>query len=203
MTPDFGHEHVTATSLSLIERVKQRDQDAWQRFVQLYGPLIYGWCRKSGLQAEDAADVLQDVCRSLSAGGIDTFRRTSQRNGAFRGWLRTVTLNRIRDFCRARAGQPEAVGGSAVEHIAQVVDQNAELSDEEITSENTAIVRRALDLIRPDFSEQIWRAFWLVAIEGKATDETADQLKVTAAAVRQANYRVRRRLRDELAEFLR
>ena len=43
----------TQTSLSLMERLRQFpwNTEAWERFVELYRPKIYGWCRAWGLQA--------------------------------------------------------------------------------------------------------------------------------------------------------
>src|SRR5436309_658081 len=46
-----------STSTSLLARLRARDRDAWSRLAKLYGPLVYGWCRRRGLRAEDAADV--------------------------------------------------------------------------------------------------------------------------------------------------
>ena len=71
-----------ATSYTLLEQVRQQDQAAWFRLTELYGPLIYHWCRQSGLQAEDSADILQEVFRSLVT-HIGGFER-SKANGSFR-----------------------------------------------------------------------------------------------------------------------
>lgn len=97
-TPD------TASS-SLLAKVKLRDQDAWTRFCQIYGPLVYGWARKVGLQDSDAADVGQEVFRTAAA-RIDTFRRDRSRAGV-RSWLWTITRNKVGDHLR-RLAKPEA-----------------------------------------------------------------------------------------------
>jgi RNA polymerase sigma-70 factor (ECF subfamily) len=57
-----------ATSTSLIRRVKDRDDEAWERLLDLYVPLVYSWCRRSGMQTEDAADVVQEVFRAVLRG---------------------------------------------------------------------------------------------------------------------------------------
>src|SRR5581483_11963710 len=62
------------TSLSLLARVRGREADAWYRFVHLYSPLVYRWCRQAGLQQADAADVGQEVFRAV-AQRIGEFRR--------------------------------------------------------------------------------------------------------------------------------
>jgi RNA polymerase sigma-70 factor (ECF subfamily) len=47
------------TSPTLLQRLRTPGPaDAWARFVQLYSPLIYYWSRRTGLQEQDAADLV-------------------------------------------------------------------------------------------------------------------------------------------------
>ena len=51
-----------STSVSLLRRLRQPDQEAaWQRFVDLYAPLVFHWGRNQGLNATDASDLVQDI----------------------------------------------------------------------------------------------------------------------------------------------
>ena len=94
---------VNATSPSLLARVQANQPGSWERLVDLYAPLVYHWCRRSALSPEDAADVFQEVFRSV-AEHIAGFRR--DRAGAtFRGWLRTITRNKINDHFRRSQGR--------------------------------------------------------------------------------------------------
>src|SRR5215831_19516115 len=55
------------TRVTLLARIKDgRDTDAWREFVQLYGPVVYRFARNRGLQDADAADLMQDVLRSVA-----------------------------------------------------------------------------------------------------------------------------------------
>ena len=55
------------TRPSLLIRIRNAgDREAWQQFVDLYAPLIYGLARKRGLQDADAADVTQEVFRAVA-----------------------------------------------------------------------------------------------------------------------------------------
>jgi RNA polymerase sigma-70 factor (ECF subfamily) len=48
-----------STASNLVEQVKANEATAWRRLAALYTPLVYSWARRAGLQAEDAADVVQ------------------------------------------------------------------------------------------------------------------------------------------------
>src|SRR5215207_5403568 len=96
-----------ATSPSLLLRVQSDQPGAWERLVDLYAPLVYHWCRRARLGPEDTADVFQEVFRAV-ARTIATFHR-DRTGDTFRGWLRTITRNKIRDHFRRLEEQPRAV----------------------------------------------------------------------------------------------
>jgi RNA polymerase sigma-70 factor (ECF subfamily) len=85
-----------STSSSLLERAKSRDPDAWRWLAEFYGPLVYNWARAAGLQPSDAADVAQEVFRSVSVKLADF--RHDRTHDSFRGWLWTITRNKVRDY---------------------------------------------------------------------------------------------------------
>ena len=62
------------------------------------------------------------------------------------------------------------------------------------------MVGRALDLIKNEFEERTWRAFWLTAVGDRVPNEVALELGMSAGAVRVAKSRVLRRLREELGD---
>jgi RNA polymerase sigma-70 factor (ECF subfamily) len=191
----------TTTSRSLLERVKADDAAAWERLVGLYAPLVLHWCRRWGLRDEDAADVFQEVFQAVAT-HIGGFHR--ERPGdTFRGWLHTITHNKVRDHHRRRGREPEGVGGTdALSRLAQV-PAPAE-PDEDAADHNRAerdLFRRALELIRSEFAERTWQAFWRTAVDGRATQDVAAELAMTPGAVRVAKSRVLQRLREEMGDL--
>jgi RNA polymerase sigma-70 factor, ECF subfamily len=191
-----GSSLPSSTSSSLLARLRAQDRDAWLRLAKLYGPLVYSWCRRRGLQADDAADIVQEVFRAV-AGHIQAFAHGP--GCTFRGWLWTITRNKTLDHHRGAQRRPEAIGGSdAQERMLQI----PEALDESEPGSSTAgnLVRRALDMIRPDFEEKSWQAFWRVMMEGQTPAEAARSLGISVNAVYIAKSRVLRRLRDELGE---
>ena len=63
-----------ATSPSLLVRAQGNQPGAWERLVDLYAPLVYHWCARCNLGAEDRADVFQEVFRAVAV-HLAGFRR--------------------------------------------------------------------------------------------------------------------------------
>ena len=186
-----------STSSSLIRRVKARDTGAWQRLVQLYTPMVYGWARRGGLNDSDAADVSQEVFQTLVA-KIDQFQR-DQTGTSFRGWLWKITQNQVRLHFRKRTNEPDGVGGTdAAMQFQQLPDFFESAEEPSAEAARTQLVHRTLRLIRNDFSQQVWDLFWRQAVEGESAADIASELEIPAKNIRQAKYRVLCRLREEL-----
>ena len=191
-----------STSLSLLKRVRRFETDAWVRLSALYGPVVYGWCRRAGLQSNDAADAVQEVFRSVFQ-GISQFRGTdeSQHGGSFRGWLWAVTRNHLLLCFRRNQHIPHAVGGTDAQvRFTQQPDPTPSLDESEPDVEGTRrrLLHRAMDLVRADFNDATWTAFTRITLQGHAIQDVASELGLTMNAVRQAKFRVLRRLREEL-----
>jgi RNA polymerase sigma-70 factor, ECF subfamily len=188
------------TRLSLLERARLQDQLAWTELVDLYSPLIVRWCNRSRLSHESTADIIQDVFASV-ARSLDTYHANGS-DGAFRGWLWTITRNKLHDAARRNQLRMAPTGGSsALAKLNEVVEAVEFLSDEPSLAEDIqSLARRALKLIEPSFAAQTWQAFWRSVIDGVATDVVATELGVTPAAVRQSRSRILRRLREQLGD---
>jgi RNA polymerase sigma-70 factor (ECF subfamily) len=182
------------TPVSLLERLRRPgEQAAWDRFVELYTPLLYHWARQLEPQEADAADLVQDVFLVLLR-ELPAF--TYQPQKRFRGWLRTVLVNKGRER-RRRLALP-AGGESDLADVA-VPDETAALEEEEY---RRYLVQRALQLMQADFQPATWRACWEYVVEGRPAREVAAELGLTVNAVHLARARVLRRLRQELEGLL-
>ena len=187
-----------STSPSLIVQVKGDDPDAWRRLAYIYTPLVYGWIRKAGISEEDASDLVQEVFVRVST-AIDRFEHNS-----FRGWLLTITQNEIRGWYRQqKKNVADAAGGSvALENIqnAPQMDESSidEIGDDE--ADSLGLVRRAAETIEGDFEKKTWQAFWRSTVDGHDTSAIASDLSMTPQAIRQAKFRVLKRLRETLGD---
>jgi RNA polymerase sigma-70 factor, ECF subfamily len=187
-----------ATSRSLLERVKADDESAWETLVTLYGPLVYRWIRRWDLPEHEAADVFQDVFGAL-AKHIAGFRKENA-GDTFRGWLRRITDNKVRDHFRTLGRQPGGEGGTEAQlRLASLPEQVSREGDSSGSEhEQAGLLRAAVELIRGEFETPTWQAFWLTAVEAKSPVEVAGELGMSAGAVRVAKSRVLKRLREEL-----
>src|SRR5947207_13531671 len=150
----------SGTSSSLIDRVKSDDAGAWDRLVALYAPLLYHWCRRWKLQEEDLADVFQEVFKTLVV-HISSFRRERQ-NDTFRGWLWTITRNKVLDHFRQRSHDAGGGGSEAGARLSQVpAPEAAGEPDPEEEAAMRGLFLRGLDLIRNEFEARTGKAFWL------------------------------------------
>jgi RNA polymerase sigma-70 factor (ECF subfamily) len=192
------------TSASLLHKVQARDPDAWNRLVRLYSPLVFHWCRRAGLNAEDSADILQTVFLGVAT-RVGDFRRETA-NDSFRGWLRTICRYKIADHFRAAANRPEAVGGStAHQNLMQFAEDGDTATDADgadPSDDRGRLLTAALEIVRGDFAPTTWEAFRLYAVQGKPATEVAATLGVSLDTVYQAKARVLRRLRDEFEQLL-
>jgi RNA polymerase sigma-70 factor (ECF subfamily) len=187
------------TSLSLLERARAQDATAWQKLATLYRPLVYYWCQRGGAGPEDAHDVVQEVLLAV-AGGLQQFQREG--TGSFRAWVRGITRHKLLDHHRRQQRQPAAAAGGtdALLRVQELPDPASGSEDE--SAEVGGLYRRALDLIRSEFEERTWLAFWNTAVENRDTATVAAELGMSAVAVRIAKSRVLGRLREEAAGLI-
>jgi RNA polymerase sigma-70 factor (ECF subfamily) len=188
------------TRPSLLVRLRDsRDGAAWQEFVDLYAPLVYSWARRKGLQDADAADVTQEVFRSM-AGAVAKLEYDASR-GAFRGWLFTVTRNKIRDFLASRQARERGSGATTMMQFLEARPEDVEENAWEVEYQQR-VFAWAAERVRGQFEEHTWQAFWLAAVERKSGEEVAKVLGVSVGAVYVAKNRVLNRLRQEVQEML-
>jgi RNA polymerase sigma-70 factor, ECF subfamily len=194
-----------STSRSLLERLKSDQTHAWEELVSLYAPLVYCWCRKSPVVEQEIPDIVQNVFQSVST-SIHKFRK-DRAGDTFRGWLRTITRNKIADFYRRQDRIPSASGGTDAHlrmmNVPEAAFENDDSNqDPEIRAAEHALFHRALELLRKDFEPKTWQAFWRVVVDERTPNEVADELGMRPGTVRVAKSRVLQRLRQKLGDVI-
>ena len=190
------------TRASLLLQIREpTNHEAWQEFVRLYGPVVYGFARKRGLQDADAADLMQDVMRSVSTaiGRLEYDRK----QGTFRGWLFTITRNKVFNFLSARKIRPLATGDTGTQRMLSSHPDGEEGLDAWETEYQRRLAALAMERVKVEFQENTWRAFWLTSVDGVAVADVARQIGLSAGAIYVAKSRVLARLRDEVESIRR
>ncbi len=187
-------EQSPQTRPSLLLRIRDfRDEDAWNQFIELYAPLIYGYLRKRNIQDADAGDLTQDVLSSVTSTAND-FTYDPQR-GSFRGWLLTVTRNKMLNFVsrkKAQAGSGDSGVQRAIEEMTAEEDDRSQWDLEY----ERRLFEWAAEKARSEFQDSTWQAFWLTAVDNQSASAVAEKLDLSVGAVYVAKSRVTARLRQ-------
>jgi len=184
-------------SSKLLLGVQEQDQESWHRLVNLYAPLVYGWCRRWRVPADDAPDIVQEVFRSV-AGAVARFQREGP-DDTFRGWLWTISRNAVYRYGNRQQRQPQGGGGTdQLQRLQQIPDRYED--DASFADESVLLLHAVMETIRGDFEDHTWDVFWRSAVQGHNTADIAADHSMTQKAVRQARYRVLKRLREQCLE---
>ena len=187
-----------ATRASLLVRLRDGgDADAWQEFVHLYAPVIYGFARKRGLQDADAADLMQEVLRSISSAAQRL--EYDPARGTFRGWLFTVTRNKVFNFLEHRSRRVLGSGDSSMQRrLEQHAGADGDLSADWEADYQRTMAAQAMERVKGEFQPATWDAFLLTAVEGKTPAQVAVRVGLSVGAIYVAKSRVIARLRQEI-----
>jgi RNA polymerase sigma-70 factor (ECF subfamily) len=174
-SPRDEQRELPTLSTTLLKRVREMHPDGWSRLVEVFGPIVYRWCRQSGVSEHDASDVVQDVFISV-ARGVSEFEGQKS-SGSFRSWLATITRNQVRDHFRRSAKRPVAQGGTqAMSHwreLEESIDQT--FSESEVDGR---VSRRLLELVKSEFEDRTWQAFWKTTIDQSPAADVAAELEI-------------------------
>ena len=148
------------------------------------------------MQTTDAEDLAQEVLLAVNK-SLPSFEHNG-RVGAFRSWLRTILVNRLRNFWRSRDRHPRPLEGSSIEErLAQLEDPASAMSQLWNQQHDRHVLKRLLEIARGEFSSQTWNIFTRVAMRGEKADLVARESGVSLNAVFIAKSRVLSRLRAE------
>ena len=185
------------TSLSLLDQIRESsDAQSWDRLVALYAPLLKRWVLWYEVQDSDADDIVQDVLTVVTT-DLPKFQHTEQA-GAFRGWLRAILVNRVREFWRSRKYRPIATGTSSIEErLQQLQDGASEVSQMWNREHDQYVLKRLMKLVQSQFEPKTWQAFERQVLDGHKPETVAADLDLSMSSVYTAKYRVLNALRRD------
>ena len=188
------------TRASLLVQVRDpRNRDAWEKFEQIYRPVIYRLARQRGMQDADAQDLSQQVLMAV-ASTVGRWKRNGE-SARFRHWLRRVARNAIINAL-SRGPQDRAVGGSSVQELLAEQPQSDDDTEMQIRLEcRRELYLQAANSVRADVEPETWQAFELTVIDGQDIEMAENQLSKSAGAIYAARSRIMRRLREAVREL--
>jgi RNA polymerase sigma factor (sigma-70 family) len=185
---------IPPTRASLLVRLRDpRDQAAWTEFIALYGPLVYNYARKQGLQDADAADLVQEVLRAV-AGCVGRLEYDPSR-GSFHNWLFTIVRRKLSTWRSARGNRLRGSGDPATQQLLEQYPAPAPDEAEWEAEWEDRVFSWACAQIRKDVTDTSWQAFWRTALEGQPTKRVAAELGLTPTAVYLGRHRILARLK--------
>jgi RNA polymerase sigma-70 factor (ECF subfamily) len=124
--------------------------------------------------------------------------RHNERAGAFRNWLRTMLVHRLKTYWRANQNQPQTVGGSEFSARLHELEDDASGASRLWQEEHDAhLIKRLSQAIRPRFDAKTWEAYERQLIGGQKAALVAEEMGLSLSSVYAAKSRVLHALRQE------
>lgn len=193
-----------ASSDTLLEKLKgQEDREAWERFVNLYRPMIDAWGQRFGLPAHDLDELRSNVLLRLVR-ALPTFQYDPAKGG-FRSWLKTVVVHEISNLGRALRRRAPGDRGTGDSDVAERLAEHPEAADDlthsvgERSEQLMACVRDAQAQLEAECrasNSSAFEAFRLTCLEGRPVKDVQHQLGYASYfALTQAAHRIKKRLK--------
>ena len=186
------------TRASMFDRLKDaepaRRETEWGRFRERYAPVVAGFARNLGVRPQDVDDVIQDVF--LGFFSVSERFRYDPSKGRFRGYLKTVTVNAIRD----RFGRKTKLNEVP---LPELPDDAPALAEQWDKAWDEHVMRRAVEATRAEYADhpKTFEAFDRYALKRQPAADVARDLGVHVDVVYQAKSRVLKTLRAKVKHF--
>jgi RNA polymerase sigma-70 factor, ECF subfamily len=184
------------TRPSLLIRVRNRqDQTAWYEFDSIYRPMLIRFGLARGLNATEAEEVAQQ-CLAAITQHIESFEYDPTK-GRFKGWLRTMVHNRMKNLLRDRhEGQADSQDFKRTQQREEAPD---ELFDRIWRQEH---LKHCLRLIQKEVEPSSFKAFVAHVIDEQPVEKICGEFKMTANQVHAIKSRMLKRIRQRMLEIL-
>jgi RNA polymerase sigma-70 factor (ECF subfamily) len=183
--------------LSLVARAKDGDAVAFTELVNRYDKRIFRLAKHITQNDEDAEDVLQETFLKAYE-HLDGF----QGNSKFYTWIVRIGVNEALMKLRKRKSSrtvslDEEIDTGEEMVVREIAVWEGNPEDQYSKEEFHALLNEALDSLKPAFRE----VFTLRDIAELSTEETAERLNISIAAVKSRLLRARLQLREKLTRL--
>lgn len=194
-----AREPVSAGEGDLVERAKAGDMEAFAELVRRYERRIYRMARQITQNDEDAEDVLQESFLKAFE-HLDSFQGQSK----FYTWVTRIAVNESLMKLRKRKSDRTVSLDENIETDEEPIVREIAVWDDTPESkysqeELRQILDSAISSLKPIFRT----VFILRDVEELSTEETAEILGLSIAAVKSRLLRARLQLREKLTRVFR
>lgn len=188
------------THLTLIQRASRNEPGAWELLDKLYRPFVTSWFSAHVQNLVDVDDLTQEVLAAVFK-ELPKFNHSGQ-TGAFRKWLRTISLNRLLGYRRNLQTRGAAVGGSEFSARLNEIPDESDLEMLWNTEHDAAVLRFLFQRIESTFETRTIAVFQRLVVDGVAVNDVAMEFGISIGAVYVARSRVLRKLKEESDRLL-
>lgn len=182
-------DHDGMSDETLAAHAKDGDRRSFEVLVKRYKAPLYRFVRRYVGQSDDAYDVLQE---SFISAWRSLHRYDPEQT--FGPWLRTIALNKCRDFGRRQKVRRLLLQNYAgqLPDFPEIDTSDAQHMEELAESQRISMLDNAIATLPKKYKEPLL----LTTVGGLSHQEAATILKTTPKAIEVRLYRARKKLRE-------
>ena len=190
MAQDALYGHEPDSDMELVRLVRQGDEAAFRRVVDIHGPRLYLLAMSMLGNCEDAQDVVQETF-------VGAFRglRGFQERSTVKTWLTRILMNNVADLRRRRHLRKTLPFDEAAEQLGASPARR-------VTETGRADMRMDIAAVIGRLPEEHRTVIVLREMQGMTYEEIAAALGVPRGTVESRLFRARQKLKEILGDYL-
>jgi RNA polymerase sigma factor (sigma-70 family) len=209
VTPSYNAAVDLQTRVTLMLGIRDGNPRAWDEFCRLYQPMVRLYVVRFRIDENNADDLVQEVFAKLHA-QLPRFD-LDHGKGKFRGWLRSVTDNTVRDWLKSKQRQQRRVGAIDAHDLEQQFAHTDSQEQHRQLEWRRAVLDIVVRQVREEFKDRakVFACFEQLTLQNRPARDVAADLKInTPNTVYVYSHRVLKRVRElcegydeEMGEF--
>lgn len=178
---------------TLAARAAAGEEFCFTQLMRRHKTALYKFIRRYVGSSDEAYDLLQE---SFVAAWLALNRYDESRS--FSTWLRSIALNKCRDWSRRRAVRKWLTWSEPIDGLAALAVADASASPEGVLAETQSVAQ--LDRAIAELPRGLKDALILTGVEGLSHQEAGRILRLSPKAVDLRVYRARKALSEKLKD---
>ena len=186
------------TTSTILDRLCDfDDRDMWDRFTDRFRAPVAAFARRFGLGEGEIDDVVQETLMAFANGLREG--KYDRSAGRLSSWLFGIAYRQAAN-ARRRRDQARPRQADATEFW-QSIPAESDATAAWDADWAQSMLRQCMERVRATVAEQTFRAFELVARQGRTPEQAAAELGISRDAVYVAKHRVLKQLQQLVSEI--